>query len=107
MVRKAQIDNEIQASVPETESTTVNKVVNTVVPPQQPVESNTVEKEDMDQDIKATTKQEVTVAVTVASNATNVLIQPSTSDPKPEEALKDSAECKEGAGCCVLAALPD
>ncbi|XP_032683925.1 nucleoporin Gle1 isoform X2 [Odontomachus brunneus] len=94
LARKAQIDSAIQAPVPETESITVNKVVNTVVPSQQLVESNTVEKENMNQDVSAVTNKEV--AVPVASNATNVLIEPSTSDPKPEEAPKDTAECKDG-----------
>ncbi|XP_014474117.1 PREDICTED: nucleoporin GLE1 [Dinoponera quadriceps] len=81
LARKSQIDNEIQAPVAQTESTTVDRVASL----QQPAEScDTVEKES----VNATTSQELTVAA--SPSVTNAPIEPS--DPKPEEASKDSAE---------------
>lgn len=74
LARKVQADNEIQAPIPETEGTTVDNTI----PPQQPAESDTVDKEDKDQG----TNTEITAAVPVASSATNALIEPSTSDPR-------------------------
>lgn len=93
MARKAQINNEAQ--VAETESITVDKAI----PFQQPTESNVVEKEDENQSVNAVTTQEVAALPSV----TNTLAEPSTLEIKPEEASKDSAECKEGASCSVTA----
>lgn len=96
LARKAQTDDEIQAPVAETESTTVDKVI----PLQQPAESDSVANEDNNQSTNVVTSHESVVTVPVSPSATNVPVE-TTSDPKSEEVSKNSAECTEGTACSV------